>query len=213
MTEADISVVVATFGDRAEWEPRAQRAITSANWQTLPPVEVIHVHSDSGSLAEARNVGGRRARGDWLCFLDADDELDATYIANMDVVAANLGRRHRDLLIQPSTVGVVDGRRDPEPVLIPRRPLIDANFLVIGTLVRREQFLRVGGFRDLPVLEDWDLWLRCYCDGADLAAAPSAVYVVHVRAGSRNTDDARVAAQIRAQHRAAYESRKGAKHA
>lgn len=177
-----ISVVVGTFGDITRWGPLADRALASLAVQTVEPRDIQHIHERT--LAGARNRGALSAKGEWLCFLDADDELDSHYIEAMQAVAATATG---PALLQPATLGVVNGVEDSEPVIIPERPLREANYMVIGTLVRRDQFLRVNGFRELPVAEDWDLWCRCRIDGAPTIPVPDAVYRVHVNTESRNT--------------------------
>lgn len=89
-------------------------------------------------------------------------------------------------LLQPATSYVDEHGNATEPSLIPAKPLLDGNYLVIGTLVPRRLFLEVGGFTDWPLYEDWDLWLRCTRAGARVAQVPRAVYRAHVRGGSRN---------------------------
>ena len=64
--------------------------------------------------------------------------------------------------------------------------LLDGNWLVIGAAARTELVRQVGGFRDWPMFEDYDLWLRCYLAGATIERAPRAVYKAWIRSGSRN---------------------------
>lgn len=178
-----ISVVVATFGD-VSWKTLAEeRAIPSVQKQSCPcEINVEH----GTTLAQARNVGARKAHGEWLVFLDADDELDTDYILHMER-ATSVG----DFLLQPSTVGVHPDGRVEDPVLIePAANLLERNHMVIGTAVRREQFLRVGGFRELPAYEDWCLWLRCWLDGAEMVQVPEAEYRIHVSQGRNSLDRA-----------------------
>lgn len=172
------TIIIPTFGDLAVWDPLADRAELSAQSQTVS-AEVLRVHGET--LADARNEGARRAMGDWLVFLDADDELDPGYVEAMLSGSAALR--------QPATLGIVDGVEDDAPVVIPRKPLLEANWLPIGTMVSRELFLRVGGFLDEPMLEDWALWLRCWLEGATIESIPDAVYRVHVRPASRNSGE------------------------
>jgi GT2 family glycosyltransferase len=128
-----------------------------------------------------RNCAAAHSTADWLIFLDADDELDPEYIEWMLQGTTDIR--------QPATLGVVDGVEDDYPVVIPPKPnILTGNHLVIGSMVRRELFQSVGGFRPLPVLEDWDLWIRCFRAGATWGVCPKAIYRVHVRQGSRNTD-------------------------
>jgi GT2 family glycosyltransferase len=108
-------------------------------------------------------------------------------------------------LYQPSTLGIVDGLADPAPVLIPsKESLLEGNWMVVGTMIERGQFLRVGGFRELPAYEDWDLWLRCWRDGAALVQVPDAVYRVHVRQHSRNDLTRSAAVRLFKEIRGAY---------
>ena len=174
---SNVSIVIPTFGDLGFWGPLADRAENSAELQTAK-AEIIRVHSDS--LSRARNDGALEAKGDWLIFLDASDELDPYYV---EVMLDGTGD-----IRQPSTLGVVDGKEDDEPVLIPQRDLREANYLVIGSMVRRDIFLEVGGFQSYPILEDWCFFLQCWLLGASISQCPRAIYKVHVLGGSRNTD-------------------------
>ena len=182
-----ISVVIGTFGS-SYWKVLAGRARDSVEAQTVE-AELISVHGRS--LHEARNEGAKRAEGDYLVFLDADDQLDPGYIAAMSAsIERNMLRSDcRTFLHQPATLGVVNGREDPEPTLIPQRSLDTGNFMVIGTAVERDLFHKVGGFLDWPIYEDWCLWIRCHQAGAGFVQVPEAIYRVTVNPDSRNKQD------------------------
>lgn len=176
-----VDIIIGYYGGKDEWGPLAQWAKKSALEQTHQPYTVFTVYRAEG-LSAARNAGAERSAADWLIFLDADDELDPHYIEEML-------KGHGDVR-QPMTLGVhADGHEDDYPVLIPPKlpNFLCGNHLVIGSMVRRDLFLRVGGFRDLTCLEDWDLWIRCLLDGAQFGTS-QAVYRVHVRPESRNKD-------------------------
>jgi GT2 family glycosyltransferase len=172
------SIVVATFG-HPRWQAIARfRAVPSAKRQTTSAgLHVMH----GEALHEARNAGAAAAEGEWLIFLDADDELDRGYVTAMLAAAGP------DVdLIQPARQSVVDGRDVGEPEMLAARPLTSSNYLVVGTAVRASLFAEVGGFDDWPLYEDWDLWLRCVHAGGRIGAAPAAVYRWWRKAGSRN---------------------------
>lgn len=194
-----ISVVIATFGDD-RWRVLAGQAYESARNQTVEPDEIIHVHGDA--LHTARNAGAEKATSEWLIFLDADDTLDQHYCEQMQQTMAHLSG---DYLLQPATLGVYpDGHTDRVPVVIPAKSSIYAgNWMVIGTAIRREQFLRLGGFVDLPAWEDWHLYIRAIRDGAKTLVVPGAIYRVAVRNDGRNTlsidDSAALFQKIRAE--------------
>lgn len=200
---SSISVIIGTYGEPCWPELALERAVPTVTGQIHGPVSTHLIHG--ATLAEARNQGADAAKGEWLCFLDADDELDQYYLAAMANRIQHLPEGK--WLLQPASLGVVDGVEDPFPTVIPRRALIDANYLIIGTLVRRDQFLAVGGFDDWPYAEDWDLWLRCWIDGAESIEVPDAIYRVHVNTAGRNNcnraQQVQVYNQIRNRHTAA----------
>lgn len=169
----DVTVIVATFGDRHWAELAEERAIPSAVDQAT---KVINPHGQS--LAAARNMGARLATTEWLCFLDADDELAPGYFDAMAAGTADLRG--------PAVEYIKPGRDRGKLKVWPVVDLADGNYLVIGTLVRREMFLAVGGFLSWPIYEDWCLWQRCEIAGASIEVLPDAVYRAHVRVDSRN---------------------------
>jgi glycosyltransferase involved in cell wall biosynthesis len=180
----NISIIISTFGDE-HWKSLAERAYKSAKDQTIK-TEVIVNHGDS--LHESRNAGAENASRDWLIFLDADDELDPEYAENMQRSISELDSNK--YLIQPATLGVVDGREDPYPVVIPSKlNILDGNWMVIGTAVNREVFMSVGGFQDFDMYEDWDLWIRCVQHGCIPIIQEKSIYRVNVRNESRNNQN------------------------
>lgn len=170
----DVTVIVATYGDLAVWEPLADRAMRSA--AACEPVALIRVHGDS--LAGARNEAAAMSINEWLCFLDADDELEPGYF---DAMAKG------DTDLRAPLVRFVASRFSKAAPRIPAGTddMAEGNRLVIGTLIRKDLFDAVGGFRDWPLWEDWDLWQRCWLAGATIGFT-DAVYRAHVRRGSRN---------------------------
>jgi glycosyltransferase involved in cell wall biosynthesis len=177
----DVTVVVATFGGD-EWPQLAHdRAVPSAIALDVP---VITAHA--GSLHDARNLGLEDVQTEWVCFLDADDELTDGYFDAMAQGVADVRA--------PSVSYVRDGR--PQAPYVPNVAghhhdceagcLMEGNWLVVGSVARADLIREVGGWRDFPVYEDFDLWLRCYLAGASIEAIPEAVYRAHVRPDSRN---------------------------
>lgn len=161
---------------------------------------VIRHASPSGPSA-ARNNGWRASRGQWLQFLDADDQLappklelqaGAAIAASSDIAAlyspwARLvqreGRWIEAALMQPHT--------GDDPLL----DLLRAeNFLQLGCLLFSRTWLeRVNGFDEsLWFIEDVDLLLRLVMSGAALQAvgSPQALsrYRQHSASLSRSDD-------------------------
>jgi glycosyltransferase involved in cell wall biosynthesis len=180
----DVTVVVATFGGD-EWRDLAnERAVPSALSLGVPVVTEHGV-----TLHDARNTGLSRVSTPFVCFLDADDELEPGYFEAMargtaDVRAPSV--RYVDAsptscAMRPVMPAVYNHRHDCTGDC-----LVDGNWLVVGSVARTELVRKVGGWRDFPLYEDWDLWLRCHLAGATFEAVPEAVYRAHVRRDSRN---------------------------
>lgn len=176
----DVTVVVGTFGSGRWADLARERAIPS-----IPDgVPFVHCHADT--LHDARNDGLARVDTEWVCHLDADDELEPGYFDHMAEGTADL---------RAPSVRYVKNRHLPHP----RMPRVAGhhhactadclewgNWLVIGTLAPTELLREVGGWRDFPWSEDYDLWVRCWLAGATLEAIPKAVYRAYVRSDSRN---------------------------
>jgi GT2 family glycosyltransferase len=198
----DVTICVATFGDASWVELAERRALPSARSFGVP---VVHVHG--ATLHDARNAALSEVETEWVVHLDADDELDAGYLDALGSGTADL-RAPAVRYVRPTSAAApyvpkVAGHRHA----CAAECLPDGNWLVVGSLVRAQMVRDVGGWRDFPWSEDWDLWLRCWLSGATVEAIPSAIYRAHVRADSRNRAPDR-AAKLAA-HRAIYEANFG----
>jgi glycosyltransferase involved in cell wall biosynthesis len=198
----DVTVAVATFGQRRWPRLALERAIPSAAALGVP---VVHVHG--ATLHDARNEALERVDTEWICHLDADDELEPGFFDAIADGTADLRApavryiRHGRQLRAPSVPRVAGHHHDCTAACLP-----DGNWLVVGTVARAELLRDVGGWRDFSWSEDWDLWLRCHLTGASVEASPAAVYRAHVRPDSRNrapSHAARLAAH-QAIHRANF---------
>ena len=171
----DATVLIATYGNEAEWDLIGRRALSSVAL-AAPEIPVIRMHGPS--LHATRNEAARRADTEWLCFLDADDELEPGYFEAME---------RGDTDLRAPMVRYVTSRFSKAEPRIPAGTddMAEGNRLVIGTLIRKAMFDDVGGFRDWTMYEDWDLWQRCWLADATIGFT-DAVYRANVRRGSRN---------------------------
>lgn len=185
----NISVVISTYGDESWYQLAIDRAYPSALDQGA--YEIVVGHDDEASIAQVRNTLAEKTSGDWLCFLDADDELAPRYLWAMQR-ALEQGRRgwgEPPPLLTPAVQYVQPRGRKQPPRFWPMGDLRQDNFLVIGTLVSRDLFMQVGGFEDYPHgFEDWSLWAKCWKAGAEIVQVKRAIYVAHVNPDSKHRE-------------------------
>lgn len=177
----DVTVVVATYGESSWIDLANERAIPS-----VKRLEVPYVHVHGSSLQFARNDALAQVSTPWMCYLDADDELEPGYFDRMVKSAAEI----RVPSVRYVKNGFDQGVRMPKVAGHSHDCTADClpygNWIVIGAVVRTYRLRDIGGFRDFPWSEDWDLWVRCWQAGATIEAVPKAVYRAHVRRNSRN---------------------------
>jgi len=215
-----VSLVIATFNHAR----LLGEALDSALSQTLAGVDVVVV--DDGStddtpavlaryggrvrivrqpnrgLAAARNAGIAAARGRYLAFLDADDVVAPTKLAEQLAVlerAPGVGWTYCDVMIETAATGgkitaserFGYGARSLDGWLFPE--LIRGNFIpAIAPLVRRSLIDATGGFDEsLTALEDWDLWLRLALI-AEARYTPAVLATYRVQAAGMSEDRARM---------------------
>jgi glycosyltransferase involved in cell wall biosynthesis len=177
-----IDIIISTFGEES-WQKRGKKLATLTRKEVIGYNKVIVSHKDT--LAMARNDGASLSKADYLIFLDADDYLDSMYVVRMMNESLKFAG---PIIFQPSTRFISwDDSVFKDAYLIEDRDMFLANNLVIGSMVRKVDFEKVGGFKELPVLEDWELFLNLICNAsAMIKTVPEAIYNVKISNG-RNT--------------------------
>lgn len=167
------TIIIATYGAES-WRDRARAvALPSTQGQGA---EVLTMHGDT--LASARNLGASLAEGEWLVFLDADDELEPGYIEALSNATGQLRAPAVRYVYQ-------NGYADP-PQTFGNRDMLTMNQCVIGTAIPKDLFTAIGGFWEERAWEDWSLFRRAYLTGASITHNPQAVYRANVAPLGRN---------------------------
>ena len=152
----------------------------------LPFSQIVLLPSPHVGLPGVRNLALQRATGDFIAFLDADDELEPDFLAALNALAAY--RPDLDILTTDSRF-VVNGRlqgtfyqMNAFPIDDQRMAMLGGSFITTLTAVRRSRLLEVGGFNArLKHGEDWECWLRLVLGGSrvGLVDAPLSRYHLH----------------------------------
>jgi glycosyltransferase involved in cell wall biosynthesis len=159
-------------------------------WEALEGLDgrVRKVRQDRGGAYRARNLGAQLARGEWLAFLDADDEWSPDKLAEQLALADE----HTALVYSDcenfGDVGRVKTRYSQSVTLFEGdvfEPLLGRNFISLSSvMIRKTWFERLGGFEvERRGVQDWDLWLRCAAEGGQvrLCREPLTRYRLHAK--------------------------------
>jgi cellulose synthase/poly-beta-1,6-N-acetylglucosamine synthase-like glycosyltransferase len=125
----------------------------------------IHVvHQQNTGLVHALNRGCALARGKYIARMDADD------VALPDRLASQVSflESHPGVVLVGGAVDFINARgkvlltaRNPIADKAIKRALLDSSVFWHPTvLFSRKAFVSLGGYRDVPDAEDYDLWLR-----------------------------------------------------
>ncbi|KYZ76406.1 hypothetical protein AXX12_08205 [Anaerosporomusa subterranea] len=134
--------------------------------------QVHYIAQQNRGVSAARNRGVQAAKGEWIAFLDADDEWHPRkleiQIQYLDAVPNLILISNTDVIVRPGQhIAFADIKEKPifyiwEHKMFLRRNKINTS----SVLVKREVYQAVGGFDETLINgEDRDLWLKLLYDG------------------------------------------------
>lgn len=206
-----VSVVVPVY-NMADYLDETLRSILSSTYPNLEIIivddgstdatpEIIRRYADAdsrivvirqanGGVCRARNVGVRRATGEYILPVDADNLITSTLIA--DSVDAIHG--HPEIkVVQPRADFF--GARTGEWLLPPfsLHLLARKNIMDTCALYRRADWERVGGYcEEIIAREDWEFWISVLKDGGQVVRLPEIGLHYRMREGSKRVTDRRL---------------------
>ena len=128
----------------------------------------------------AANAGLDAATGDWMLFLDEDDEIASDHVAILLAVAALADSR-----VAYSQTRMVDAAGRTLRVFggpFDRAALLRSNYLQMNAVLFHRDVVAAGCRFDetLPILEDWDFWLQASSRFPfAFSGQPTAIYHAH----------------------------------
>lgn len=131
--------------------------------QSINDERVAYYKKENGERGAARNYGIARAKGEYITFLDSDDQLYPHHFQEAERVVTSLG--------SPEMFRLAYEYKTPEGKVLSKKyhgkninkQLVRGNiFSCIGVFVKREilQQINFSENRKLSGTEDWLLWLR-----------------------------------------------------
>jgi len=153
-----------------------------------------YLRKPNGGLASARNFGVQYTDSRYLSFCDDDDRVFGNKY-ELQLAAMN----HRPEAVSYTGSQWFDDAGAIEPFQyftseeVEERLMYGNLFHVNSVLLSRQQFDTVNGFDEsLPMLEDWDFWLRLQLAGFSFQGMPTICSEVRVHPGQMSQNRERM---------------------
>ena len=166
-TFKDFEVIIIDDGSSDTSFNDAQKALSGCL------VDYQLIHQDNAGVSTARNNGVSYSKGDYICFLDADDWWEPTFLEEMDLLikdcpdAGLYGTSYsiideKNHKTRQASIGVKDGFK--KGYIDYFKTYSTGLYMPIWTgaaCVPRKVYDKVHGFNpNLKMCEDFDLWVR-----------------------------------------------------
>lgn len=147
-----------------------------------------YIYQSNQGVAKARNTGIVAAKGEYIAYVDADDEMDKRMIA---VCIEALTREKTDWCITDILRIESNGYEDRTRIcksIIPKNPeigILKDDFSLRSPFFRKQTLLN-GGLYDTSLLtrEDWDMNIRLIHNSKSFSYIAEPLYIYKIRSNS-----------------------------
>ena len=154
-----------------------------------PTINISLITTKNGGLSSARNKGIKKAKGDFILPLDADDTLKVNSLEKfIDVANAN---KNCDIFYPDyETFGAINKYVECISEAEFQNPLRDENGLPYSSFYKKEVWVKNGGYNPNMIwgFEDWDFWLSSLKNGFSAKKIPEALFNYRLKTQSMITD-------------------------
>ncbi len=185
LSQMNISVIIPTY-NRFESLKRAIKSVLSQSYKAYEIIvvddgsedltckikdefkNIKYIYKSNAGVSSARNLGIQKASGEWVAFLDDDDEWETDKLALQTALHVKNPSLH---------VSYTDEKwiRDKKEVKVPKKYQKFGGYIYekclshciiapSSVMIRKSLFDEIGLFDEsLEVCEDYELWLRITC--------------------------------------------------
>lgn len=145
-----------------------------------------YIKQENKGVCAARNIAVQQSIGKYLLCLDGDDKISENFLSEL------LKSMQKDEQIKVAAGRTLFfGERKGELLMddpFDMENLLAINQITVTSLIKREDFDRVGGFsiNMKKGLEDWDFWIKMLKDGGKVTQNKNAIFYYRLRKSSRN---------------------------
>jgi glycosyltransferase involved in cell wall biosynthesis len=218
MPVIDLSILIPCYNK----EQYIDECIASIKEQTLQPKEILlahdgckepNAHIDATTIIFTKNRGVQKVRDELvrfsscelILFLDADDKLAPDYLERM------IYKMPKVEIVYPNIFwwyGNGFNRIGDTPDKLLPKDMFNSCKIPVTCMMKKFVYKELGGFRDFPMFEDWDFWLRAMVKGYKFEKANTMLYYRQAK-NTRNRAEKEEKEKVYKQIRSQFELKRG----
>ena len=179
----NIEIIVVDDGSTDDTEQKVQKHLNKIEYFKI----------ENGGVVRARNLGFSKSTGDYICFLDADDQIHPDFLNVLTKPLLEHAGEYQLSYCDAQCIGLKDSRFIGKKWNIYQ--LLFENFVVPCAVMTRDAFESVGGYSEYMSgkygFEDWDLWIKFAGRGYRGVYTPGDYHLYRIHGAGRNKEGER----------------------